>query len=127
MDIHPTVTLSFPAMTVSVQGCGGGGGCPSPPPQNTATSCSMTCKTLLVSQRLVLTCVCPCRVVEEEDGGAPPTSLQDDLGWDASAPDVSAVVVPEGAVLQQAGTISSLLEGMVVVTGLENSRALDMG
>jgi hypothetical protein len=37
------------------------------------------------------------------------------------------VVVPEGAVLQQAGTISSLMEGMVVVTGLENSRALDMG
>lgn len=70
---------------------------------------------------------CAARAVEDEDGGAPPTSLQEDLGWDASATDVAAVVVPEGAVLQQAGTISSLLEGMVVVTGLENSRALDMG
>lgn len=80
----------------------------------------------------VAVAVCaPCcgRVVEDEEegGGVPPTSPQEDLGWDASAPDVAGVVVPEGAVLQQAGTISSLLEGMVVVTGLENSRALDMG
>lgn len=67
------------------------------------------------------------RVAEEEDGGAPPSTLQEDLGWEAATPDVSSVVVPEGAVLQQAGTISSILEGMVVVTGLENSRALDMG
>lgn len=57
----------------------------------------------------------------------PPTSLQEDLGWDASAPDVAGLAVPEGAELRQAGTISSLLEGMVVVQGLENSRALDMG
>jgi hypothetical protein len=70
----------------------------------------------------------PPRVAAEEDEGAgPPTSLQEDLGWEAVAPSVSDLVVPEGAALTQAGCISSMLEGMIVVTGLENSRALDMG
>jgi hypothetical protein len=69
-----------------------------------------------------------CRVAEEEgEGGVPPASLQEDLGWEASPPDVCGVEVPEGAVLQAAGRVSSMLEGMVVVTGLENSRALDIG
>lgn len=67
---------------------------------------------------------------EEEEGGrgAPPPSLQDALGLGPAAPGgLTDVVVPEGAELKQAGSISSLLEGMVVVQGLENSRALDTG
>jgi hypothetical protein len=64
---------------------------------------------------------------EDEDAAGAPTSLQEDLGWEAVAPSVSDLVVPEGAALTQAGCISSMLEGMIVVTGLENSRALDMG
>lgn len=64
---------------------------------------------------------------EDDDGAGPPTSLQEDLGWEAVAPSVSDLVVPEGAAVTQAGCISSMLEGMIVVTGMENSRALDMG
>jgi hypothetical protein len=61
-----------------------------------------------------------------EGGGARP-SMQEDLGWQAAAPPLLDVAVPEGAPLKQAGCVSALLEGMVVVQGLENSRALDEG
>jgi hypothetical protein len=62
---------------------------------------------------------------EDEDAEAP--SLQEDLGWASAVGSVADVAVPEGAELKQAGCIMSLLEGMVVVQGLANSRALDSG
>jgi hypothetical protein len=62
---------------------------------------------------------------EDEDAEAP--SLQEDLGWGSKVDSVADVAVPERAELKQAGCIMSLLEGMVVVQGLANSRALDAG
>jgi hypothetical protein len=67
----------------------------------------------------------PSSCSEDDDGEAP--SLQEDLGWSSAVGSVAALAVPEGAELKQAGCVMSLLEGMVVVQGLANSRALDTG
>jgi hypothetical protein len=75
-----------------------------------------------VSLLFLLLCLCS---NEDEDAEAP--SLQEDLGWASAVGSVADVSVPEGAELKQAGCVMSLLEGMVVVQGLANSRALDAG
>lgn len=67
------------------------------------------------------------RVADEDDDAGPAPTLEEDLGLPGSIAPLTDIQVPDDAQLKQAGSIMSVLEGMVVVQGLANSRALDYG
>ncbi|GFR50649.1 hypothetical protein Agub_g12898, partial [Astrephomene gubernaculifera] len=68
---------------------------------------------------------------EDEEGGASGgggrSSALQDLGLPPAAPELAGVEVAAGDVLEPAGTCLSVLEGMVVMQGLANSRPLADG
>jgi len=69
-------------------------------------------------------------VADEDEGGgvgAGSASLEEDLGWSSTVMPVSDVTVEADEQLMPAGSITAVLEGMVVMEGLENARAMDVG
>eukprot|EP00775_Hariotina_reticulata_P008434 gene8434-8616_t len=66
---------------------------------------------------------------EEEEGaaGAGGPCLEEDLGWSSAVAPVTDVTVEADEQLTPAGSITAVLEGMVVMQGMENARALDVG